>query len=242
MQSSCSIIKKSSVDLLDEINIKTSYENIKTIEISNDEEMERSKESLTSIRKLILGNVSKEKEEIIKFAYEKAELIEKETYEKAYREGLANGREDGYKAAFDENIETAKMLVEDAKQLLVNSKVEYENYLESKREEIINLAYKITEHLLEKSLRKEDGINDFVLNVLKKSRENKAFVIRCNESHMDSVRDLIEKEKEDLSLKAEIYFIADKNVKEGNVLIELDKGKVEVGLDNAINSIKNEIF
>ena len=242
MQSSYSIIKGNSVDMVEEKNIKTNYESKNIIEIDDEAEIVRVKESLESMRKSILGNIKIEKEKIIKAAYITAAKIEKETYEKAYKEGLANGREDGYKAAFDENIKEAKELVASAMKVLHDSKVEYENYVEVKRDEILDLAYNISEHILERELTRDDGLNNFIIKVIKDSRESKSFVIRCNAAQVDSIKESLNKEKDKFGLKAELYFVIDEEISTGNVCIDFDKGSVTVGTKNALESIKKEIF
>ncbi|MGL4655893.1 MAG: FliH/SctL family protein [Sarcina sp.] len=245
MQSSYSVIKSRTVEVKKNIDIKTAYANGYQTEIgdiTSEEDVIRAKQSLESMRKLILGGVEREKEQIIKRAYEKAKLIEKETYEKAYKEGLANGREDGYKEAYEENIHLAQKLVDDASDILENSKKEYEKYLEAKKAEIIELAFKVSEHILEKELKKEDGINDFVSKILENAKDSKSFVIKCNPEQISSVKERIEKEKQNLGIATEIYFVGDERISTGNASVELEKGNVEVGIDNAIESIKREVF
>ena len=245
MQSSYSVIKSPAVEVKENIDIKTSYTNgykPQNIAMDTDEDVVRAKESLESMRKLILGSVNREKEEIVKTAYEKAEAIEKETYQKAYKEGLANGREDGYKEAYEENIKIAEQLIKDAKEILDNANIEYEKYLEAKKAEVIDFAYQVTEHILEKELKKEDGINDFVAKIFISSKSSKSFAIRCNPEQIESVKERINKEKLALGISTEVFFGADENITMGNASIQLGNGSVEVGIDNALESIKKEVF
>lgn len=246
MQSSYSIIKSRTVEVKKNIDIKTSYSNGQQLEnsmaIEGEEEIRRAKQSLESMRNLILGGVEKEKERIIREAYEKAKLIEKETYEKAYEQGLANGKEDGYREAYEGNIHLAQKLVEDARAILENSKIEYEKYLEAKKEEVIELAFKVSEHILEREVKRDDGINDFISKILEESKDSKSFIIRCNPEQMKSVKDRIDKEKQNLGLSVEVYFVEDEKISIGNASVELEHGNVEVGIDNAIESIRREVF
>ncbi|MGL4761247.1 MAG: FliH/SctL family protein [Sarcina sp.] len=246
MQSSYSIIKSPAVEVKENKDIKTNYtitnQNMKQVIIETEDDEVRAKQSLESMRKLILGGVEKEKEQIIKNAYEKAKLIEKETYEKAYAQGLSNGKEDGYREAYEGNIKLAQKLVEDARDLLENSKIEYEKYLEAKKTEMIDFAYKISEHILEKELKREDGINDFIAKILEKSKGSSSFIIKCNPEQMESVKGRIAKEKETLGLSADVFFVEDEKITIGNASVELESGNVEVGIDTAIESIKREVF
>lgn len=248
MQSSYSIIKSPSVDIKESKDIKTEYINkgIITCEDIESDNVDRAKESFSSMRKSILEKAYIERESIIKESYEKAKNIEKETYEKSYEEGLRNGREDGYKEAYEKNIEKAKLeakgIIDDAYTLMHNSKIEYENYLSMKQEDILSLAYSITEHILRKNIEREDGINNFIKNILEESRSSKSFVIRCNEKHKSSLCEEIERIKENLVLKSEVFIVEDNSINMGNAIVELENGIVEVGLDKAIESIKKEIF
>lgn len=248
MQSSYSVIKSPSVDVRESKYIKTdyAYKGIITCEQVDGNDVSRTKESFANMRKSILEKAYIEKEIIIKEAYEKAKTIEKETYEKAYEEGLNNGREDGYKDVYDNNIDKAKIeakeIVDSAYVLLHSSKLEYENYLSLKQEEVLNLAYAITEHILSKNIAREDGINDFITNILEDSKNSKTFVIRCNEHHKESLESELAKIKKSLVLKSEIFIIVDNSIEIGNAKVELEHGIVEVGINKAIESIKKEVF
>lgn len=246
MQSSYSIIKSRIVEVKQNVDIKTAYSNAQYMDssviIEGEEEVVRAKQSLESMRKLILGRVESEKEDIIKDAYEKAKLIEQETYEKAYAEGLANGREDGYREAYEENIHLAQELVNEATAILENSKIEYAKYLDAKKEEIIELAFKVSKHILEREVKRDDGINNFIIKILENSKESKSFVIRCNPEQIQSVKERIAMEKQILGLNTEVNFVEDEKISTGNASVELESGNVEVGIDNALESIRREVF
>lgn len=249
MQLSYSVIKSPSVDITDSKEIKTDYIDKEITNFNQDNKefvADRTRESLSNISNTILEKAKQEKEKIILEAYKKAKLIEQESYEKAYKEGLCNGKEDGYKEAYEANIDIAKKEAEEirneAYNLLANVRKEYEEYLESKRKEIIDLAYGITEHLLEKTIVREDGINDFISRVLEESRESKTFIIRCNKIHKQKIEEEVEDCKINSAITSDVFVIEDNSIKEGNALINLDGGLVEVGIDKMMESIKKELF
>ncbi|MGL5633646.1 MAG: FliH/SctL family protein [Sarcina sp.] len=242
MQSSYSIIKNKAVNVRDNIDIKTTYDAKNIVYINDEAELVRAKQSLESMKTLILGNINAQKDKILNQAVQNAKLIEKEAYQKGYEEGLSNGKEDGYKEAYEGNIKLAEKLVEDAKFLLQNSKIEYEKYLEDKKVEIIELAYKVSEHILEKNLTRDDGINELISKALESSRESKTFIIRCNPTQIESVKEIIEHELKTNGNKTEVHCIEDMSIETGNAVIELDKGTITLGLENAIESIRKEVF
>ncbi|MGL4739294.1 MAG: FliH/SctL family protein [Sarcina sp.] len=242
MQSSYSIIKNKAVNVRDNIDIKTTYDPKNIVYINDEAELIRAQQSLESMKALILGNINVEKDKILRQAIQNAKLIEKEAYQKGYEQGISNGKEDGYREAYEGNIKLAEKLVEDARFLLQNSKIEYEKYLEDKKVEIIELAYKVSEHILEKNLTREDGINDLILKALENSRESKTLIIRCNPKQIEAIKKLIEEELKINAGKTEIHCIEDIGVEVGNAVIELDKGTITLGLEAAIESIRKEIF
>ncbi|WP_055071319.1 FliH/SctL family protein [Clostridium massiliamazoniense] len=249
MQSSYSVIKSGNLYSGNLVKVNTIYENKKHIEECFKAESiknENMNESFKNLGENLLKQAREEKENILKDAYDKAVKIEKETYEKAYKEGLANGVEDGYKEAYEKNIERAleeaEVIRNEAIAMLHRAKVDYEEYLSAKSEEILKLSYNIVSHILNENIGSEYGVNKFIENVLKDSKDSKSFVIRVNEIHRLPLEEELARWKLEFSLKGEVFILEDNSLKEGNAIVEMEKGKVEVGIDKALESIKNEIF
>lgn len=246
MQSSYSVIKSNNLYSGDSVKVNTDYESKKIIFDEMEEYDNSINESFKNIGENLIKQAKEEKEYILKEAYEKAVKIEKETYEKAYREGMANGLEDGYKEAYESNIEKAlveaEKIREEAVLMMHKAKVEYEKYLVEKTKEILDLSYNIAAHILNENIAKDSGLNNFIEKVLRDSKDNKSFVIRVNELHKNSIVEELERWKVELSLKGEVFILEDNSLLEGNAVIEMENGKVQVGVDKALESIKNEIF
>lgn len=248
MQSSCNVIKSNNLCSGNVIKVNTDYEVKRNVfaeeNFSNDDNAVI--ENFKNIGEKVLKHAKDEKEKIINEAYEKAVNIEKETYEKAYKEGFNNGQEDGYKEAYEMNIEKAlkeaKEIREEATLMLHLAKKEYERYLKEKTEEILDLSYNIASHIISEELTKDYGVNKFVENVLRDSKDSKSFVIRVNGVHKETLIEQLEKWRIEFSLRGEVFVLEDQSLKEGNAIVEMENGKVEVGIDKALESIKNEIF
>ncbi|MFR5265964.1 hypothetical protein [Clostridium sp.] len=249
MQSSYSVIKNGNSYSGNLVKVNTIYENKKHIEESFKAESiknENINESFKNLGENLLKQARIEKENILKEAYDKAVKIEKETYEKAYKEGLANGLEDGYKEAYEKNIEKAleeaETIRNEAVAMLHKAKVDYEEYLSVKSQEILELSYNIVSHILKENIGAEYGVNKFIENVLKDSKDSKSFVIRVNKLHKLALEEELSRWKLEFSLRGEVFILEDSSLKEGNAVVEMEKGKVEVGIEKALESIKNEIF
>lgn len=247
MQSSYNVIKSDYLYSGEQVKVNTSYE-VRTEQFfsSENEQGEALNEGFKNISERLLKHAKDEKEKIIREAYEKAVTIEKETYEKAYEQGINNGYEDGYKEAYDKNIEKAlneaNEIKTEAIKILHNAKREYEIYLDKRKDEILDLSYSIAKKILEDEFTKDYGLNSLVEKVLKESKDNKSFIVRVNNIHKSSLEEKIESWKMELSLRAEIFILEDNFLEEGNVVIELETGKIEVGIEKALESIRKEIF
>jgi flagellar assembly protein FliH len=253
MQSLYSVIKKGNVVSNGNKEIKTEVHIYKQQDINeendnqsterNDEINAKSEiESYERLVKIMLENARKQSEEIISKAYEEARIIEVETFNKAY----AEGKEQGYRDAYEENLPEAQQLsqqlIDNANEILRNAKTQYEEYLDAKKDEIINFSIHIAQHILKRELSSRDGLNELIYEAIKNSRNAESFIIRTNSLYVDEIRTNIMDWKERLGLKAEVFVVEDRSIQEGNAIIEKDNGRIEVGIDTAFNNIKEELF
>jgi flagellar assembly protein FliH len=253
MQSLYNVIKKDNVVSNGNKEIKTETTDIKhqeTNEENVDQKSEKNDESTTKrdiesyerLVKIMIENARRQSEEIFSKAYEEAKVIEIEAFNKAYAEGM----EQGYKDAYEENLPEAQLLsqqiIDNANQLLKSAKLEFEEYLEDKKDEIISLSVHIAQHILKRELSSREGLNDLIYEAIKSSRNTETFIIRTNSLYIDEIRAKVMEWKERLGLKAEVFAVEDHSVEEGNAIIEKDNGRIEVGIDAALNNIKEELF
>lgn len=257
MHSSYNIIKSNFAKDSDKKVISTEYvvKNFLPQIVENEEEIKNVQPEIDPEE--ILRQYEKIGKEIIKDAQNKkqaieiqaqidAENAEKEAYEKGYKQGVLNGQEDGYKKAYEETIEKAKLeaeeIVDKAETLLQTAKENYEEYLEYKKSEIINLALEIASNITKKKLSKEDSMNDLIEEAFRISKGEENLIIKINSLYYSEVRNKISNWKIQYSIKSDIFVLADDNIEQGNAIIEKPSGIVKVGIDIGMEQIKKALL
>jgi flagellar assembly protein FliH len=247
MQSSCNIIKNTNIVTQGNKEIVTNTDNIRnrgsSDSNSNRFEIGELEEAFASET---IQKAQAESEYILQSAKEKAAILEKEAYEKGYSEGLEDGSSKGYSDAYENTIKTAEQeaaeIVRKANELLFHAKQEYESYLEAKVKEITLLSINMAENVLKRELAEADGLNAIVLEVLKDSRNAKAFIIRANALHAEEIKNNVDNWRENLGLKAEFFIVADENLGPYYAIIEKNNGSVEIGLEAGMEAIKQSLL
>ncbi|WP_443659575.1 FliH/SctL family protein [Clostridium algidicarnis] len=234
-------VKDTGEKLIDTVHDIVSDEN----QISEDYD-NRSVDSYALIGKSIMEKAKRKKEEIIASAYEDAIVIEKDAYEKAYKEGYEKGYAESYEAHIEKALKEADSILEEGRnsagEIVKSAKENFESYLNEKRDEILNLSYEIAKTILKREIVKEDGLDDIILKILKEHRDNKSFIIRCEEGYVDHIRENIVKWKDESAFKGDIFVIKDDSLGEGNAVIEKDNGSITVGIDIGLENIKKSLY
>ncbi len=249
MQSSFNVIKNSSINENGKLEIKTNCSDLKP-ESNSDGLVKSSFEvNYENLANSIIENARKQSEHIISDTYTRANAIEKEAYEKGYSEGEKQGYTDSYDRAYEEHvlkaqheaegiINEAEQIANYADKLLLNSKHEYEQYLDDKKNEIKDLVLEIVKNILKKEVHAEDSINLMVMDALNQVKSGKNFVIKCNSNYVKELKACIEVWKKQLTFKCEVFVIDDDTVELGNAVVEKDNGHLEVGIDVGFTKVK----
>lgn len=186
------------------------------------------------------------KEQIIEDARSKSKDIEKDAYIKGYDQGKKNGYEDGYKEAYTEYIDKAKEEALDIKKgaddLLFNSNKEFVSYLKDKNKEVVNLAIDIASSVLRKKFEDRESMNEILKNIISEYEQGSTFIVKCNSHYEDALREDIEIWKGELPLGKNIFVVADDSLEKGNAVIERENGRVILGIDCAIDKLKEELL
>lgn len=195
-----------------------------------------------SLAETIIQKAKEDSESIISKALSETQKIEQQAYEKGYQQGQQNGYEDGYKESYEVNIEKAKIeaaqINNEAIHLLNSAKKVYEEYLKLKEKEIIELSVKIAESILHEKLEKDQGLNKLIFEAIDISKKSKSYIIKCHPKHIDSVKEKVETWKHMLALNADIFVIEDLSAEPGNVVIEKENGKIQLGMDISMEKLK----
>lgn len=224
------------------ITEETKEEEVKEPQIDPEELLKRYEE----IGKRIIEDAQVKRKELLLNAEKEASNTEKEAYEKGYSQGTQNGYEDGYKKAYDETIEIAKTeaadIVEKAEKLLKSAQSEYNEYLEVKKTEIIELALNIAENIARKELSNDDSINLIIEEAFRISKGEESVIIRANSIHEEQLKANCKKWQISYDIKKDIFVIADDSMEPGNAILEKTSGVVKVGIDIGLEQVKKAIF
>lgn len=206
-------------------------------------------DSFNNLAKTILENARIQKEQILARAYEesriiedealkKAENIAKEAYELGFKKGEEHGFNTAYKEAQQEAEQEKKLIITSAKELLMSAKAEYEYYFENKKNEIYDLVLCASEAVIKKELSDKSLINNMIYEALEASKKSTNFIIRCNETYVDELKAQIINWKENLGYMGDIFVIKDNSLELGNAIIDKGNGKLEIGIDYALQKIR----
>jgi hypothetical protein len=257
MQSSCNVIKNSSVIKDGNRQIVTEFQKINEVQQKELNELNELNEtnaklfidSYENLAKTMIENAGKQREGILSAAYSEAEKLSKEAYEKAYQEGSQNGYndgfnkayEEGYKSNLDKALQEAEIIKNNADNVLKTCIEEKERYFKEKENEIKDLIINSVESILKREVRDADGLNNIIFEALSKVKNTKTFIIKSNQIHCEEFKSKIDLWKEQLPFKGDIFIIPDESIEEGSAVIERENGKIEVGVNIALEKVR-EIF
>ncbi|WP_138202642.1 flagellar assembly protein FliH [Haloimpatiens lingqiaonensis] len=252
MQSSFNVIKNENAEPLGEKEIVVEYVPRKVLNTNlykeSDENLDKNLENepYSKLATSIVEAARSKSDEIIRKAYEEAAKVQMEAEKKGHRlgheKGYKEGYEEGYRKALEEAQNEALAIIETANAILKSAKVQYEEYLEEKEENIKELMVEIVSNILKKEVKCEDTISNLIREVVKDSRKSQVFIIKCNSVHEDKLKEEVEHWKVSLGIKGEIFIIADDFLEEAQVIVEKDNGKVEIHIEESIEKIKDIIL
>ncbi|MBP3917378.1 hypothetical protein [Clostridium sp.] len=249
MQSSCSIIKKSNVRVVNSVSlneickIKQEEEcsKIDEINIGNTDVIENIKQ----MSQIILRKARDESKKIVANANTEAKEIAKKSYEKGYNEGLNNGYEDGSKKGLEEAKaayeESVKDTLERCEETLQSANKEYIKYLNEKHNDLINLILAVSSKIAMKELSKDDGVVSYLESVLDGLKDEESIIIKCNILYIDKLNEKIKDWKKELILKGEVYVIEDPLMDIGEIVVEKTSGKVSINANEIEENLKKII-
>ena len=194
MHSSFNLIKSNSANINGGKEIITDYIN----EVQEDV----SKNILNSyevIGKKILDKARSDAEIITMEAMKRARDIEKESYTQGYEQGLANGYEDGNQKGYQEAKQKGEIevnnLINKANEILAKAEQDYENYLNIKKDEIINLSLEMAKMIVAKEFQIDESILDE--DDKYKAKVYKDFLEKFIDSRQEIDKEIAEEENAD---------------------------------------------
>jgi flagellar assembly protein FliH len=203
------------------------------------------KQELNQMKKDILDEAKKESDELLESAQKENEQIISKAYdesmkirEKAKKEGFEIGKKEGLAVMKDKEKKVM------AEALKYKNKVieEYNAYLESKDEAIVNLVINTVEKILKKHV--EDDV-DLIENLVKKGIEKSIFTenikIRVSEDDYEVAVDSKAKILTFSKDIKDIEFVTDYSLEKGDCIIESQNGSVDVSVSTQYDKFKDFI-
>lgn len=250
MQSSFNVFKNTSVKHTGSKEIVTSAEISSAVKAEIEANSRDHIESYENLAKNILENARKQSEQMVARAYQEARSIEEAALSQAeqlrnnaYEEGFSQGQQEGFNKAYFDTIEKAKAEGEDiiasAEALLKDAKQEYEAYVQRKSVELNELIVTIAKTVIKREVENSMDISNMIYDALENSKNSQSFIIRCNEKHVEDLKQEINNWKEQLGFFGEIFVLKDESIEPGNALIDKGNGKIEVGINYALQRVRD---
>lgn len=249
MSSIKKVIKNDYVKIKGKISLsKSQYDNVVNLrDLSNERDnvvdinIVKAKEEYENI-------ISKYEEEglsIVEDAKEKAEALEKQGYESGYNQGLKNGYEDGYKESYESNIEKAKEESEKIKNEAYNTLLyinnEVNSYMKDNSENILKVSISIAEQVLRTKFEEFTTMSEMLENIIKEHSLKKTLIIKVNTIYTEHLQEKMNEIVKESNLCDEIFIIPDSAIEKGSAEIEMENGKLLVGIDSVLEKVKQEL-
>ena len=182
----------------------------------------------------ILNQANTESEKILAETNQKAVEIEKRAYQ------------DGYKEAYEDNIEKAKNesseIIDKANKIMLEANNQVASYIKNNKKNILAMGISIAEKVLRRNFEDEESMDLLILDVIKEYELKENFVIRVNPIYKESLDKQILELKENNLINKDVFILSDESVDKGNALIESLNGKLVIGIDDVIGKIKEELL
>lgn len=208
-------------------------------------DLEKHLSQVESQHNQILEKLEIEKNKIIEDTKNLSEKIERDAYEKGYKEGQANGYEDGYREAYDETLEKARFeseeMLQEATKTLLQANSLVESYMKENKANIINLSLAIAEKVLKDKFEEVDSMNKIVEDMIFKCGQKKSIVVKVNPLYKEELDLKIEELKETNNISDNIFVLGHEKIDKGNVIIETEKGVLTSGMESVLDLLREEL-
>ena len=159
---------------------------------------------------------------------------------------MKNGYEDGYKEAYEDNIEKAKnessQILEQANTVMLEANSQIASYIKENKKNILSIGISIAEKVLRRKFEDEESMDLLILDVIKEYELKENFVIRVNSIYKESLDKQILELKENQSIDKDVFILGDESIDKGNALIESVNGRLVIGIDDVLNKVKEELL
>lgn len=163
------------------------------------------------------------------------ENLKEKAKQVGHEEGLAEGRNQGY--------QEMREVLEGAKQIVVDSKIDYRNKIESSDQTILDLGLKVAQKILGEHINGQpENFMAIVKRALKEAREYREVSLHVNPIHYGFMLS----QKEDLlnifPKETELYIYPDADLSESSCIIESANGCMDASVDQQLGEIRHKLF
>ncbi|MFT8319494.1 MAG: flagellar assembly protein FliH [Bacillus sp. (in: firmicutes)] len=229
-QSNEKVISIKNLESFDNNDYASQPEYQKTIEKANEE--------AALIRQQTYEQIEKEKAELLmeKKGWEaEKEQLREEAKAVGYNDGVHEGRNTGYEE-FKKHIQLAQEVIE-------CSKNDYQSYMQSAENTILQLSIKIAEKIINSSISAD---NRYFLTVVKKvlneALEQKEIQLHVHPNQFEYVMS----EKEELlslfPIQPKLFIFPNETISENGCVIETANGRIDANIDTQLMLIKQKLL
>ena len=240
MQSSFRVIKNTSVVEGGNLDINTEFVPVSCVEKKAEQETSARNtiDSYENLAKGMIENARKQIEDMKAKAFVEAQNAYREAFQNGYEEGKAKGYAEGYEEARCIGEEEIRVLTYEAEETLKSAKYEYIKYFELKQKDMKDVIITIAESILKREVQSEDSINSMIFDAISSETRANSFIVRCNETYLESLRSEIENWKSELPFKCDIFLIKDNTIGMGKAVIQKNDGKIVVDIEYSLERLK----
>jgi len=182
--------------------------------------------------------IQKKKEEMIK----EEESLHKKMSD-ALEEARVKGYQEGFEAGRNDGLESVENLIQEAKNIVDLSRKDYFEKLENAELEIIDLAVKIAEKIVGKSIDSDPEYwNQLVKTALKEVREHEDIKIFVHPSKFELTKSQKKMLEAILHDSNDIYIYPDDELEENACIIETSFGTIDASVDSQLTEIKKQLL
>ncbi len=173
---------------------------------------------------------TKEAEDILQKAREKASYIEQEAYEKGFAQGEKDGLELGEKKAL-KLIENIDNILIELRQLKKEIPKQYEK-------EILDLIFAIAKKIVHREIATDKSIlKDTIFNALHFAVEKSKVILRVNQEDLDYVEKLRTQLLAEVKDLKSLSIISDPSITRGGCLLETHNGEIDSSVETRLMKI-----
>lgn len=182
--------------------------------------------------------IQKKKEELIK----EEESLHKKISD-ALEEARVKGYQEGYEAGRNDGLQSVEHFIQEAAKIVDASREDYYEKLESAELEIIDLAVKIAEKIVGKTIESEPEYwIQLVKTALKEVREHEDIKIFVHPTKYELTKSQKKMLEAILHDSTDLYIYPDDELEENACIIETSFGTIDASVDSQLTEMKKQLL